>query len=195
MAHPIQRQVQGAGRLARHLRRQAQRATTDLAEMIDNAMAGGAVLDEVAEWAGETPAAITQLLAAEKGRIYRRRYQRTRVDGIKGGTVEPYHGTAEGLRAGCRCGACNDRRARDVDRTRQARKSGLPPDDPRHGTYTGYNTYNCRCGACVSAASAHRDRDKDQQRWADYWDSLPPERRSQLRAADRLRKRDSRHQS
>lgn len=30
----------------------------------------------------------------------------------------------------------------------------LAPDDPRHGTYTGYNNHHCRCEAC--RAAAHR---------------------------------------
>lgn len=29
----------------------------------------------------------------------------------------------------------------------------LPPDDPRHGTYNGYNNHGCRCAPCTRAAA------------------------------------------
>ena len=32
-------------------------------------------------------------------------------------------------------------------------KLKLDPSDPRHGTYAGYHSCNCRCDACRSAGS------------------------------------------
>jgi hypothetical protein len=31
----------------------------------------------------------------------------------------------------------------------------LAPDDPRHGTYNGYNNLLCRCNRCRKAAADH----------------------------------------
>lgn len=33
---------------------------------------------------------------------------------------------------------------------------GLAPDDHRHGTQTGYNSWGCRCEACSAIAAAGR---------------------------------------
>lgn len=37
---------------------------------------------------------------------------------------------------------------------KQRRKSGLPPEDPRHGTTNGYYNRSCRCDLCIGAMRA-----------------------------------------
>lgn len=62
------------------------------------------------------------------------------------------HGTRGRYQSGCRCDEC-----REFFNTRQrdyrARIRGtLAPDDPRHGSTTGYGNYGCRCERCTQAA-------------------------------------------
>ena len=86
---------------------------------------------------------------------------------------DKHHGTTTGYGYGCRCGRCvkakSDYTARvkesmtdeDIARKRQQRRSGIlkhreellrNPDDPRHGSKTGYD-YGCRCDRCKAAKS------------------------------------------
>ncbi len=39
---------------------------------------------------------------------------------------------------------------------RRVREQGLAPDDPRHGTTTGYSAYRCRCEPCRQAGRDYR---------------------------------------
>lgn len=41
--------------------------------------------------------------------------------------------------------------ARSAAAAARARIEGLHPDDPRHGSYLGYNRYGCRCRLCTDA--------------------------------------------
>lgn len=55
---------------------------------------------------------------------------------------------------GCRCDDCrsaNTARHAQVVARMQAR--GLPPGDPRHGTYTAYTQWACRCERCLAAGA------------------------------------------
>lgn len=40
-------------------------------------------------------------------------------------------------------------------RSKARRARGLPPNDPRHGTVTGYGTWGCRCLPCAEARSCY----------------------------------------
>ena len=41
------------------------------------------------------------------------------------------------------------------ERRRARAVQGLPDDDPRHGTRTGYNVWSCRCAPCTRANADH----------------------------------------
>jgi hypothetical protein len=58
------------------------------------------------------------------------------------------HGTRTGYVYGCRCQPC--RTANEIA-NRARRRKGLEPDDPRHGTLTGYAGCACRCEDCSNA--------------------------------------------
>ena len=71
-------------------------------------------------------------------------------------------GTVYRYDRGCRCDAC---RAAKVESNRQGKARRLSemssdPDDPRHGTETGW-WYGCRCERCLQAR-----RDKLEERKA-----------------------------
>lgn len=62
------------------------------------------------------------------------------------------HGTTTGYKAGCRDRCC--RAAATAQRRYHralARKRGLAPDDPRHGTLNGQTNWGCRCEPCRNA--------------------------------------------
>lgn len=90
---------------------------------------------------------------------------------------DKHHGTTTGYGYGCRCARCVKAKSdytahvresmtdEDRERKRQQRRSGIlkhreellrNPDDPRHGSKTGYD-YGCRCDRCKAAKS---DADK-----------------------------------
>jgi hypothetical protein len=50
------------------------------------------------------------------------------------------------------------KRAQNREYMRRQKQRGLPPDDPRHGTVTGYNNWNCRCDPCRQAAAENQRR-------------------------------------
>jgi len=62
------------------------------------------------------------------------------------------HGTYSGYTQGCRCDECKAG-AREYNRERRKNIKPLEPDDPRHGTSTGYMAYKCRCEDCKKAHS------------------------------------------
>lgn len=63
----------------------------------------------------------------------------------------PLHGTPSRYSRGCRCELCSQANA---SRAAEMRQRGLPaPDDPRHGTRSGYINWGCRCEACRRAGS------------------------------------------
>jgi hypothetical protein len=46
-------------------------------------------------------------------------------------------------------------------------KQGLPPDDPRHGKYTTYDNWMCRCSKCKAAKAVQNKANatrRNQQR-------------------------------
>jgi hypothetical protein len=52
----------------------------------------------------------------------------------------------------------------------------LDPDDPRHGTVTGYSNHDCRCASCREAWrvwSAQRRRRRGVPTWAEHVAALP----------------------
>ena len=54
-----------------------------------------------------------------------------------------------------RCKACCNARTHAL--RKEARKYGLPDDDPRHGSNNGYLNFGCRCDGCSQAhATAKR---------------------------------------
>jgi Zn ribbon nucleic-acid-binding protein len=67
------------------------------------------------------------------------------------------HGRRSRYTAGCRCPRCSEAH-RDYQRELQAKRRahGLPSDDPRHGTMTGYDNHGCRCPRCRAAAQHAR---------------------------------------
>lgn len=52
-----------------------------------------------------------------------------------------------------RCRICSAKWAKHG--REQRAKRGLPPNDPRHGTLTGYTSYRCKCGSCRDAMRAY----------------------------------------
>jgi hypothetical protein len=47
------------------------------------------------------------------------------------------------------------------------KERGLPPDDPRHGKYTTYDNWICRCDKCTKAKAAQNKANatrRNQQR-------------------------------
>ncbi len=70
---------------------------------------------------------------------------------------DPRHGTVNGAsNYGCTCGPC--RQVRSDDRAkynRDARQAGLPVEDLRHGTQTGY-ARGCKCDPCREAGSRYQ---------------------------------------
>ena len=97
-------------------------------------------------------------------------------------SAESWHGTHAGyVRHRCRCDECreyNNARARDyyarklagkpstprrkaqmAEARRRSIERGLPdPNDPRHGTLTGHNSYGCRCTRCCAASRGYERR-------------------------------------
>lgn len=75
------------------------------------------------------------------------------------------HGKWETWVKGCRCRECvNEARRRSSKGKAKARRGrGLPPNDPRHGTATGYRYHGCRCGPCT-AANTEAARESYQRR-------------------------------
>lgn len=86
---------------------------------------------------------------------------------------DPRHGDASTYSNwGCRCKPCTDAQTErckpyqrkwyrlnrveinEKQRERRAMRRELAPDDPRHGTSTGYHYWACRCPACVGFSSA-----------------------------------------
>lgn len=74
-------------------------------------------------------------------------------------------------RIGAKCRSCSNRRQRERRNCEEFRSklrmqyatrlrsnfAPLTPNDPHHGTVTGYNSYRCRCADCRAAiATAHR---------------------------------------
>lgn len=63
------------------------------------------------------------------------------------------HGT-NGYQMGCRCPDCREAHRISAAQAREAAKrSGLAPDDPRHGRHSTYTNWACRCPACTKANS------------------------------------------
>lgn len=58
---------------------------------------------------------------------------------------------------GCRCYECRAAWSAYNLLQRQRRKARITPDDPRHGTYTFYLNWSCRCDRCKKA-NADRSR-------------------------------------
>ena len=64
------------------------------------------------------------------------------------------HGRASTYRNGkCGCSACQEA-SNNYRRYNYARKTGLPPGDPRHGTINGYSNFRCKCNLCEKARLA-----------------------------------------
>lgn len=57
--------------------------------------------------------------------------------------------------AACRAAVVQDRTAR--------RRAGLPANDPRHGTVSGYHNHGCKCGPCKQAGAADNRRRREQR--------------------------------
>ncbi|MBX6750940.1 MAG: hypothetical protein IRY85_14920 [Micromonosporaceae bacterium] len=133
-------------------RRRAQRAATDLAEAVDDALRAGATLEEIGLWTGWNVADLDRLLDAEASRVYNRRYNRDRYRRVKAGEIEPYHGSSEGLACGCGCDRCEALRQRMREQEEARKRAGLRPGDPRHGTPSGRYRYGCKCALCLAAA-------------------------------------------
>lgn len=67
------------------------------------------------------------------------------------------HGSTAGHRAGCKCDLCRRAEAKYRKAMRQFyRERGLPPDDPRHGTFNAYSNLACRCSKCKAANSKNQ---------------------------------------
>jgi len=67
------------------------------------------------------------------------------------------HGHVQCYRAGCRCEPCvkaNTEAVFKARKKREARASGISPDDPRHGTQGFYINHGCRCARCTEAQAA-----------------------------------------
>ena len=53
---------------------------------------------------------------------------------------------------------------RDRSNEREQRRGrGLAPDDPRHGKYTTYDNWICRCDRCTKAKAAKNAQDKERR--------------------------------
>lgn len=60
-----------------------------------------------------------------------------------------------------KAGSRRCRKCKDLDRRRRRTKI-LPQGDPRHGTLTGYTSWNCKCTECRKAAVNYRqNREKE----------------------------------
>ena len=57
---------------------------------------------------------------------------------------------------GCRCNPCK-KAATDYAKQYRENRQPIGPDDPRHGTRTGYGT-GCRCEDCTSAATLYQNQ-------------------------------------
>lgn len=78
----------------------------------------------------------------------------------KAHTADVDHGTTTGYNRGCRCNECTRASSTFQNDRQRRRKGALAPNDPRHGIYTTYTNWRCRCEPCKSAMkewlSAHR---------------------------------------
>lgn len=78
-------------------------------------------------------------------------------------TCPPSVASAALYSRGCRCESCTEqhriKQNEDNDR-REAR--GLPDDDPRHGKYTTYTNYRCRCLRCTTAETERQRLRKER---------------------------------
>lgn len=73
------------------------------------------------------------------------------------------HGVA-GYKRGCRCDKCATAHGEAYRRFRRDRlDAGLTPDDPRHGTVTGYLNWGCRCELCRAAGSRNNREAKERR--------------------------------
>lgn len=61
----------------------------------------------------------------------------------------------------------------------------LEPDDPRHGTMTGYHNHRCRCEACKAAWAAYYKAKSHQKGWAVPREVYVSERRAAIRCGTR----------
>lgn len=64
------------------------------------------------------------------------------------------HGRLSSYNSGCRCDDCREAVA-DYQATRISRAVVPPPGDPRHGRYSTYINYRCRCSLCTQANTAY----------------------------------------
>lgn len=151
----------------------AQKAATDLAEAVDDALSDGATLQDVRRWTGWAITDLEALLDVEKNRIYNRRYRRDwqRIK-LANETEEQHRARLEAARG----------------RFKRRKQTGLPPGDPRHGTSVGRNHWGCGCAACRAADSSPQRLQKRRERRA----SMTPEALAELRRKDAERKRAAR---
>jgi hypothetical protein len=49
-------------------------------------------------------------------------------------------------------------------RREERRKQGLAPDDPRHGTDTGYCNWGCRCDGCTAAHTQRVQNNRENRK-------------------------------
>ena len=72
------------------------------------------------------------------------------------------HGTYNGYKHyGCRCRKCVKAYKEACERGKARYKAQMAnPDDPRHGTITGYQ-YGCRCEKCKAADKAYNKAEKN----------------------------------
>src|SRR5690606_14636894 len=112
MAEPGDQRLLDLVRVERDLRRRADRAATDLAEEINGRLLAGVSVEAVAKAIGWPTSDVEALLQREATRVYNRQYNRERWQAIKAGRVQPYHGSSEGVAAGCQCESCSALRER-----------------------------------------------------------------------------------
>ena len=77
------------------------------------------------------------------------------------------HGLSGYVNRKCRCKVCRAANVAYCQRQRAKRASKPLPAGRRHGVYTTYSNYGCRCERCKQAAADQRRRVREQRKAAE----------------------------